>query len=79
MTEHSRSPDLLRLSGLDARELVIDHVPWWVYELPPASLDRRSTPSLVFESDGAMRRVRDYPPNWRSLGDEELFALSWSV
>jgi hypothetical protein len=58
---------------------VVDHVPWWVYELPASPLDRRSTPSLVFESEGAMRRVRDYPLDWRSLSDEELVALSWSV
>jgi hypothetical protein len=23
-----------------------------------------------------MRRVRDYPSNWRTLSDEELYALS---
>jgi hypothetical protein len=40
--------------------------------------DRRRAPSLVFESDGAVRRVRHYPENWRALSDEALFALSWS-
>jgi len=74
-----RSPDLARLVRLGARELVIEHEPWFVYELPPSPLDRRSSSSLVFESEGTVRRVRDYPGDWRSLSDEELFKLSWSV
>jgi hypothetical protein len=53
-------------------------VEWLVYELPPRELDRRSGSSLVFESQDVMRRVRDYPSNWRSLSDEELAAISWS-
>jgi hypothetical protein len=34
-------------------------------------------PSLIFESEVSFRRVRGYPANWRSLSDEELYALSW--
>lgn len=60
-----------------ARSLRVEGVPWLVYELP-AVLDRRSSRSLVFESDTAVRRVRQFPPNWRDLSDDELFALSWS-
>ena len=52
---------------------------WLVYELPASPLDRRTSPSLVFESDATVRRVRNYPRSWRELSDEELFALSWSV
>ena len=79
MPERSPSLDLVRLAKLGAREIVVDHVPWYVYELPALAFDRRSTPSLVFESEGSMRRVRDYPSNWRSLTDEILYALSWSI
>jgi hypothetical protein len=61
------------------REIVVDRVRWLVYELPPPPLDRRSTPSLVFESEGTVRRIRNYPADWRTLGDEALFALSWGV
>lgn len=61
-----------------ARRLVVDGVPWLVYELPTMVFDRRNSPSLVFESDVAIRRVRKFPPHWRALEDEELFALSWS-
>ena len=35
--------------------------------------------SLVFESDMVIRRVRHYPPNWRSLPDAELERLSWTT
>jgi hypothetical protein len=50
---------------------------WSVYE------DTRTEvpflgPALVFESDQAVRRVRQYPANWRELSDEKLYALSWS-
>jgi hypothetical protein len=61
-----------------SREIVVDNVLWLVYELPPTAFDRRSGPSLVFESDATMRRVRMYPANWRGLSDEDLLALSWS-
>jgi hypothetical protein len=54
-------------------------MPWLVYELPALPFDRRSTPSLVFESDSSVRRVRNYPADWRTLGDDDLFALSWTV
>jgi hypothetical protein len=59
-----------------ARKLFIDGMPWLVYELP-STFDRRHAPSLVFESEQAVRRVRTYPADWRSLSDAELWALSW--
>lgn len=49
---------------------------WRVFELV-AAYDRRG-PSLVFETDGVMRRVRVYPPDWRTLSDRDLLALSES-
>lgn len=51
---------------------------WRVYERPFPALDRRSGQSLVFESDGMIRRVRQYPPEWRGLTPDELEALSWT-
>lgn len=50
---------------------------WHVREQPFGDYDRRSGMSLIFASDAAVRRVRDFPPNWTTLGDEELLALSW--
>jgi len=51
---------------------------WEVRELPgkPGAPPPRS-PSLVFETEGLIRRVRRYPPNWLELPATELEALSW--
>ena len=68
----------LRQAQRTAREVVVEDVVWLVYELPPMPFDRRRSSSLVFESDGAVRRVRHFPENWRKLSDDALFALSWS-
>jgi len=58
------------------RRIVVEGDSWLVYEVPPMTFDRRNSSSLVFESD-TVRRVRNYPENWRDLRDDELFALSW--
>ena len=52
-------------------------VHWLVYEQAFAGYDRRSGMSLIFSSDSAVRRVRDYPADWIDLSDEDLAALSW--
>jgi hypothetical protein len=57
----------------------VNHDEWRVYELGPASYDRRGSNTLVFESEGVIRRVRNYPENWRDLSVEELVALSWTA
>jgi hypothetical protein len=57
----------------------VDHEEWRIYELGPASYDRRGSNTLVFESDGVIRRVRNYPGDWRSLSPRELLALSWTA
>jgi hypothetical protein len=50
---------------------------WWcVYEHPRAT---EPTPSLVFESLGVVRRVRDFPGDWQSLPSQDLEALSWRL
>ena len=48
-------------------------------ERPFSEYDRRSGRSLIFSSELAVRRVRDYPGDWFSLSDSELAALSWRV
>ena len=77
MAQYSRSTDVLREAQKKGRTMQVEHTPWLVYELPPGNYDRRETPSLVFESEGIVRRVRDYPADWRTLSDENLLALSW--
>ncbi|MEP7000954.1 MAG: hypothetical protein ABI969_10790 [bacterium] len=52
---------------------------WLVYEQQFADYDRRRGMSLIFSSDAAVRRVRDYPANWFDLTDEQLVVLSWKA
>jgi hypothetical protein len=61
----------------NALVITVDHEQWRIYELLPASYDRRGGNTLVFETEGVIRRVRNYPDNWRELPPAELFALSW--
>ena len=53
--------------------------PWSVAEQPFSQYDRRSGSSLIFSSELAVRRVRDYPGDWFTLSDAALAALSWRV
>ena len=50
---------------------------WRVYEKAFGDYDRRSGMSLIFASEAAVRRVRDFPSDWMLLTDDELLALSW--
>ena len=75
--DRSIATEWLRSARRTARQIIVDGLPWLVYELPAAPFDRRSTSSLVFESDNTMRRVRSFPASWRALSDDDLFALSW--
>jgi hypothetical protein len=54
-----------------------DGMCWHVSERPFAEYDRRRGTSLIFASDLAVRRVRDYPADWYSLPEPQLIALSW--
>lgn len=59
--------------------VVIDPVTslhWVIVEIRDAPYDRRGNRSLVFSTDGVMRRVRDFPANWFTLSDAELLELS---
>lgn len=77
MLEQRQLSQILAEAQRTARRMMSDGTLWLVYELPALPFDRRTTPSLVFENENIVRRVRNYPPDWRSLADEELFALSW--
>jgi hypothetical protein len=78
MADDSASFEGLRKAQRAARQLRAGGAVWLVYELRAIPFDRRSGSSLIFESDDTIRRVRNYPENWRELSDEELFALSWA-
>ena len=59
------------------RTFYYDHVMWIVGERPARASDIQRIPHLVFESDGCIRRVRNFPANWRDLPPSELYELSW--
>lgn len=73
MTETSTHSDAL--AGR-RRVVAVGLTVWQVFEHVPAD-DRHSRPTLVFLSDAAMRRVRDFPPEWWNLPDDALMAVSW--
>jgi hypothetical protein len=50
---------------------------WHVREQPFSDYDRRRGSSLIFSSELAVRRVRDYPSDWFTLSEVDLAALSW--
>ena len=52
---------------------------WRVREMSFSHYDRRRGRSLIFWSDGAVRRVRDYPADWHELADHDLVQLSWKI
>ena len=56
-----------------------DGTHWRVSEQPFSEYDRRRGRSLIFASDLAVRRVRNYPADWFSLPELELMSLSWGV
>jgi len=52
---------------------------WRVKETSFSHYDRRRGRSLIFWSDGAVRRVRSYPADWYELSENELVQLSWNI
>lgn len=66
---------LYREALAHARFVESGDVTWRVYELPALPYDRRKTPTLIFDHEYAMHRVREYPPEWRKLSDRALLAV----
>ena len=53
-------------------------VAWTVMEVDSAGVPgARRSRCLVFARESCIRRVWDYPANWRTLDDAALAALSW--
>ena len=64
------------------RKLTVAGVPWTVTEqdglcVPGNADGAHGARCLVFASPEVVRRVWDYPPDWRTVPDDALFALSW--
>ena len=66
-------------SGVERVFIDGDGIRWRVHEQPFSDYDRRRGMSLIFSSDGAVRRVRNYPADWMTLSDADLAALSWKA
>ncbi len=82
MARSAREPGIIRQDATGDRERVFvddDGVRWVVKELSFSDYDRRRGRSLIFASDAAVRRVRDYPAEWFELSETELAALSWKI
>ena len=79
MTESPEYRAVIHEAQAKARRIFMAKVWWLVYELPPPVLDRRTAPSLIFQNDYVIRRVRNFPIDWRILTEDELFELSWKV
>jgi hypothetical protein len=76
MPPDSDPPDPATHEGSPIRVIQAEATEWRVYE-QVSVYDRRRRPDLVFESEGVIRRVRNYPPNWAELTDDELLTVSW--
>jgi hypothetical protein len=48
---------------------------WHVY-LRADALDRRSSPTLVFDCAEVIRLVRDFPRDWEQMPDDELMLIA---
>lgn len=70
--ERLSDPSALERTFVDA-----DGMRWRVYEQAFSAYDRRRGISLIFSSDAAVRRVREFPEDWGGLSDAELATLSW--
>ena len=86
---HAPRGDVPRRDGLSGaapggdarppRRVLVHHgVEWTVTECDGTHVPgSRGAQCLIFASPEAIRRVWDVPPDWHTLGDAELFALSW--
>lgn len=58
------------------RELARDGVSWRVREVDTSRIPgSRGDRCLIFDADGVVRRAWNVPDDWRSLGEDELWAL----
>lgn len=66
-------PDVPRCASGKSHRFTVAGAPWLACEDHSVH-----GPALLFLGPGIMRRVRRYPPNWNTLDDDALYALSWS-
>lgn len=72
-----KSPDRPLKAGERRRTFTDDEGVFWdVRETSVPAYDRRGGLCLIFESANAIRRVRNYPPEWFEWSDDDLAELS---
>ena len=79
MAESDRRESAREAEAVEREFVDADGTQWRVREMPFSQYDRRRGCSLIFWSEGAVRRVRDYPTDWHELSDIELGLLSWKI
>ena len=81
MTGQAKRPDLPPTNDLPVERSFDDAegTRWRVYESPLTGYNSHRGQSLIFASETAVRRVRDFPANWANLSDEDLGMLSWKA
>jgi len=67
--------DMMHAKSDQRSILDVNGCEWIVRELEIREAGSPSR-SLVFERPEVVRRVRDYPRNWASLSDDQLYRLS---
>jgi hypothetical protein len=79
MSDSRERTDISHASDLPGTRSYTDDLgmTWHVREQPFSDYDRRRGSSLIFSSELAVRRVRDYPSDWFTLSEVALAALSW--
>lgn len=65
--------------GIEYLEIVGEsHVTWRVVEVAGHEVPgTHGEHCLLFIGEGVIRRVWEYPPEWKTLGAKELARLSW--
>ena len=74
---YRKSPERPLVAGERRRTFTDPEGTFWdVREIKAPDYDRRGSMCLIFESSGAIRRVRDYPADWYELSELGLAEIS---
>lgn len=74
-------PDSLAVSDSPCERSYVDPegIAWRVFVRVRSDYDGRQGRSLIFASETVVRRVRNFPDDWRECPNAELERLSWNA
>jgi hypothetical protein len=75
-SDHKYEPRSGRQNLPPRREILDARGRLWRVYLRADALDRRSSPSLVFDCAEIIRLVRDFPADWDGMPDDELMLIA---